>query len=179
MIFFSIEDLFYKKIILDCLAQFDPRIVSADKLKSFCEVILLIEDKKIKIIFDGEDIQLKSPCVPHDLYKSIINLVNEQTIDIQTIKYYPFKQELVSSINQGNSIKLNFISNNILNYLLQDNTGGGISKTELYNKIWPQDKTISPNKLDTHLTNTKNLIKENFNVDLKLQTTKGHIRLMY
>jgi len=179
MIFFSVADPFYKKIILDCLAQFDPKIVASDKSKSFCEVILLIDNQKIKIIFEDEGSQLKSPCASHDLYKSIINLVNEQTIDIQTIKYYPFKQEIVSNINQGNSIELNFISNNILNYLLQDNTGGGISKMELYNKIWPQDKTISINKLDTHLTNTKNLFKENFNVDLKLQTINGHIRLMY
>ena len=179
MIFFSVADFFYKKIILECLAQFDPKIVSTDKSKSFCEVVLLIEDKKIKIIFDGEAIQLKSPCASQDLYKSIINLVNEQTIDIQTIKYYPFKQEIVSSINHRNTIKLNFISNNILNYLLQDNMGGGITKTELYNKIWPQDKNISINKLDTHLTNTKNLVKENFNVDLKIQTINGNIRLMY
>ena len=179
MIFFSVADPFYKKIILDGLVQIDRSIVSVDKSNSFCEVIFLIDKKKIKINFDREGIELKNPCSFHDLYKSIVALVNERAIDIDTIKYYPFKQEITSNINNGNSFKLNYISNNILNYLLQDNTGVGIAKNELYNKIWPQDKIISVNKLDTHLTNTKNLFKENFNVDLKLQTINGNIRLIY
>ena len=178
MIFFSIADPFYKKIILNCLAQIDPKLVSTNIANSFCVVTLVIHNKKTKIIFDGADLQLINPCSSQDLYKGIITLVNEWAIDIKTTKYYPFKQEIISdSIN--NSFKLNYISNNILNYLLRDNSGIGILKTELYNKIWPKDKDISINKLDTHLTNTKNFFKEKFNVDLKFQTVHGNVRLVY
>lgn len=179
MIFFSIEDAFYQKTILDCLVQIDQKIVSADKMNSFCDVSIAVDAKKIKIIFDGESLQLTNPCSSRDLYKDIVELVSDWGINIQTIKYYPFKQEIISIIEKDNSIKLNFISNNILNHLLLDKTGLGILKSELYDHIWPQDKTLSMNKLDTHLTNTKNLFKENFNVDLKFQTINGKVRLIY
>ena len=179
MIFFSIEDAFYQKTILDCLVQIDEKIVSTDKMNSFCDVSIAVDAKKIKIIFDGESLQLTNPCFSHDLYKDIVELVSDWGINIQTIKYYPFKQEIVSIIDNNNSVKLNFISNNIINYLLRDKTGLGILKSELYNNIWPQDKNLSMNKLDTHLTNTKNVLKENFNVDLKLQTINGKVRLIY
>ena len=179
MIFFTIEDAFYQKIILDCLVQIDQKIVSAVKMNSFCDVSIAVDGKKIKINFDGESVQVTNPCFSRDLYKGIIELVSDWGINIQTIKYYPFKQEIISFIDNNNSIKLNFISNNIINYLLRDNTGLGLLKSELYDHIWPQDKTLSMNKLDTHLTNTKNLFKENFNVDLKLQTINGKVRLIY
>jgi hypothetical protein len=61
MIFFSIADPFYKKIILDCLAQIDPKLVSEINQIVFVTLSLLIDNKKIKIIFDGADLQLKNP----------------------------------------------------------------------------------------------------------------------
>ena len=44
--------------------------------------------------------------------------------------------------------------------------------------IWPQDKEILINKLDTHLTNTKNLIEEKFKIEFKYSSKKGVIELV-
>ena len=44
--------------------------------------------------------------------------------------------------------------------------------------IWPKDKDILINKLDTHLTNTKNLIEENFKIEFKYSSKKGIIDLL-
>ena len=74
-------------------------------------------------------------------------------------------------------MKLNFISNEILRnlYLYKER---GIDKNILYSSIWPQDKEILINKLDTHLTNTKNLIQDNFNIELKYASKKGIVKLL-
>ncbi len=74
-------------------------------------------------------------------------------------------------------MKLNYISNEILRnlYLYKE---GGIDKNILYSSIWPKDKEILINKLDTHLTNTKNLIQDNFNIELKYASKKGIVKLL-
>ena len=43
--------------------------------------------------------------------------------------------------------------------------------------IWSQDKDIQMNKLDTHITNLKNKIKKSLNIDLKIITNSGVLRL--
>ena len=66
-------------------------------------------------------------------------------------------------------INLNEIHNIILSnlFLNFDRT----SKEELYYFIWPKDKIYSQNKLDTHLTNLKNILcgLENFKKILRLK----------
>ena len=54
MIFFSIEDAFYQKTILDCLVQIDQKIVSADNMNSFCDVSIAVDGKKIKKVMFGD-----------------------------------------------------------------------------------------------------------------------------
>ena len=54
---------------------------------------------------------------------------------------------------------------------------GGIEKKRLYESIWPRDKDISENKLDTHLTNLRNHITNFSNHKLNFKTLKGSIKL--
>ena len=44
--------------------------------------------------------------------------------------------------------------------------------------IWPSDKNFQINKLDTHLTNLKNLIKEKLGYQINFKTIGGKIYLI-
>ena len=55
------------------------------------------------------------------------------------------------------------------------NKGEGINKTDLYKIIWPKDVNIQINKLDTHLTNLKNLLQEHFDYTIKFKSNQGKI----
>ena len=58
------------------------------------------------------------------------------------------------------------------------NIDNGVDKNYLYKTIWTQDKDIQINKLDTHITNLKNKIKKGLNIDLKIITNAGILRLI-
>ena len=53
----------------------------------------------------------------------------------------------------------------------------GIEKTKLIKKIWPKDKDIFFNKLDTHLTNLKNQLQNDLNFNLKFSSKSGILKL--
>jgi len=179
MIFFSIEEPFLKKAVLDSLVQVDENIISLNQNNSFCELKALFEKQRLKIIRDKTFLTLDGPFSLKELYDCLIHLVNDISINITKIKYYPFKQVLESSERENFSLKLNFISNCILKQVLLHKSEMGISKKDLYFHIWPKDKSISMNKLDTHLTNTKNLINDTFDSNLDFKTIIGKISLIY
>ena len=54
----------------------------------------------------------------------------------------------------------------------------GFSKEELYKIIWPNDYEISVNKLDTHFTNLKELVKLKFDINLALKSYQGSVSLI-
>ena len=44
-------------------------------------------------------------------------------------------------------------------------------------KIWPLDKDYQINKLDTHLSNFKNILMSNIKFEIQFSSTKGIIKL--
>ena len=90
------------------------------------------------------------------------------------LNYNPIKQSL--SFND-NSINLNYIHNIIMTHLTL-NLNIGINKSNLYKLIWPYDKYIQINKLDTHITNLKIKVKEFLKVDLTIISSSGVIKLI-
>jgi len=86
------------------------------------------------------------------------------------LSFFPFKSEIMK---EDKKINLTNIHRTILLYLLSSNDG--ISKIDLYQKIWPNDKECILNKLDTHLTNLKNLINQNFNIQPNIITSNRKI----
>ena len=55
------------------------------------------------------------------------------------------------------------------------NSDQGLDKIKLYKDIWPLDKDLQLNKLDTHLTNLKNHLKEKLNLNLLFFSRSGLI----
>ena len=87
-------------------------------------------------------------------YEKIEKLINEK-------KYEKAEEELQ-----------NIILNNILLYR------DGIDTDLLYQRIWKRDKSIQINKLDTHITNLKNKVKEFLKIDLTIISSTGIIKLI-
>ena len=81
-----------------------------------------------------------------DLSKEIMKI----SFDIDKLIYAPYLREIIFDETK---IYLSDIQNKILFNLIVNRDG--INKEQLYKFIWPDDKEISINKLDTHLTNLK------------------------
>jgi hypothetical protein len=109
-------------------------------------------------------------------FTQILNKINifqqNYSINIGSIYYFPFLGTL--TFNDQKSL-LSETQNHILCRLVCFKEG--IEKNILYKAIWPRDKNISENKLDTHLTNLRSHILEFSNQRLNFKTVKGSIKL--
>jgi len=54
----------------------------------------------------------------------------------------------------------------------------GVNKFSLYEKLWPEDKDLYMNKLDTHLTNLKNKIRKGLHKEIKFLTKNSNLYLV-
>ena len=75
------------------------------------------------------------------------------------------------------SLKLRNTHNLIFREILKsrDTT---IKKNILYDVIWPKDVDVQINKLDTHLTNLKTLLKVQLNYNLNFKSSGGILRFL-
>jgi hypothetical protein len=160
MIFLSSNDEFLRKKLNNLVFQINQHFIAYNLDECFINISV--------------EYSLKTPVRINGLFDAIFQLAVDKVVYINKFQFYPFKQ-IVSY--QGQEIKLNFISNIIIRNIYLHKKKG-ILKDTLYSMIWPQDKEILINKLDTHLTNTKNLIEENFKIDFKYSSKKGIIGLL-
>ena len=84
---------------------------------------------------------------------------------------------MIQEISRGaKKCKLKEIHNIIFEKVILNKKG--VDKFSLYKTIWPSDKEIYLNKLDTHLSNLKNELKNQINYELKLNSSNNILKLM-
>jgi DNA-binding response OmpR family regulator len=174
MIYLSSHDEFIQTSLNNLIFQINSHLITLDKSLSFVHIEAKNNNDHLHLLYNGKKEVIKTPIKINNIFDGIYKLIFEKTVNINDFDFYPFKQTVTY---KGNEVKLNFISNQILRnlYLHRNN---GIDKNILYASIWPKDKEILINKLDTHLTNTKNLIQDNFNIELKYASKKGIVKLL-
>jgi len=174
MIYLSSHDDFIKKSLTNLIFQINPHLITSEKDLSFVHIEVQKNNDQMYLIYNQKKEAIKTPFKTNDIFDIIYQLIFEKAVNINQFEFYPFKQIILF---KNTEIKLNFISNEILRnlYLYRQN---GIDKNILYSSIWPQDKEILINKLDTHLTNTKNLIQDNFDIEIKYASKKGILKLL-
>ena len=174
MIYLSSHDEFIQISLINLIFQINPHLITSDKDLSFVHIEAKKNNDHLHLLYNKKKEVIKIPSKINNIFDGINKLIFEKAVIINKFDFYPFKQTISY---KGNEVKLNFISNQILRnlYLHRNN---GIDKNILYASIWPQDKEILINKLDTHLTNTKNLIQDNFNIGLKYASKKGIVKLL-
>ena len=148
---------------------------------------ILVNEAHVRVlhldfISSDNDIKILSPnqepiiIVKPFHFSNIINKLNifEQKyfVNISSVKYFPFLGALMMDDQKS---LLSETQNLILSRLVCFKQG--IEKKTLYESIWPRDKNISDNKLDTHLTNLRNHIFEFSKQKLNFKTLKGSIKL--
>ena len=174
MIYLSSKDEFVQNSLTNLIKQINPLLITTIKDLSFVHIEAHQAIDQLYFAYNQKKEIIKMPVKINDIFDGIYRLIFEKAVIINGFYFFPFKQ----TINyQGHEVKLNFISNEILRnlYLYRE---GGMDKNILYSFIWPQDKEILINKLDTHLTNTKNLIQDNFDIELKYASKKGIVKLL-
>jgi len=147
--------------------QFDDQI-----FKFF--FIEIIDSKKNIVLKTSFDHDYEIPfTIDINLFKNtLIKILDNFFVQFEHANYFPNKA-LIHYNNKN--LKLGEIQNNILkNILLARN---GIKKNYLYSIIWPKDKEIAINKIDTHLTNLKNNLSNEIGLKVQFKTDQTYILL--
>ena len=137
---------------------------------------------KIEITFTQKEVMFKSihmnvkislPLTLKSFHTALMKILSDYNISFQDAFYYPINH---SVFFEGKKIVLGEIHNQILCQLIL-HQNFGIDKFDLYQKIWPNDKDIQINKLETHLTNFRNNLFSNLNLKIQFASNKGLIKL--
>ena len=131
-------------------------------------------NSSLQIKVDNNSFTLKKPFTIQLFLKQLRAIFSDKFILFGNIKYFPFSQLIKQ--NQKKII-LTEIHNSIFFELLTNKNG--IHKLDLYKKIWQNDKNININKLDTHLTNLKNELKNSIEFQLNFISTKGILKINF
>lgn len=144
------------------------------KDRYFFSMNLNIEKDNLFICGDHfEKIQFKTPTRINKIHKAFDDIACLYCIEYKKMKYFPYLNKI--TCNNVNFF-LNEIHNKIFSNVVFD-LEAGINKKDLYQFLWERDKDISINKLDTHLTNLKNLIFTNFNFLINFKSVKNILYL--
>ena len=141
---------------------------------SFATISISSNESALFIETVNDKKKISTPLSITKLFEKIDSILTEIKIDFNNLVYVPVKQNL---IYEKKSLVLGNIHNLIFSALLL-HLKSGISKNNLYEMIWPGDKSYQINKLDTHLTNLKNLINEKLGYQANFKTIEGKIYLI-
>ena len=170
-IYYHCNDVVLSKWIADIFIQQDILLNSNKNEKNSLKIYF--DQKHIRLSLNNLDKKIFLPVSFTSLKKIIFDLINTIEFDFQGLKYFPYLGIIQTF---SSKIKLSDNNNIILSNLFENNEG--ISKETLYSYLWPTNKDYSINKLDTHLTNLKNFLKQNCSLDFQFKSQKGLLKLI-
>jgi len=170
---FSSNCNFTEKNIISLLYQKGLMTSVDHKNQDFYNIQISLFDKSLEISIDNDNLNFSLPFQFHFFFSELMKKLNNLSFNYTRFIYFPFKQTIISNKKE---VQLRNTHNTIIKHLLL-NRENGISRKELYFYIWPNDKEIQINKLDTHLTNLKNYFLENLNLKLNIISQKNIVYL--
>ncbi len=168
------DDEFTLKSISHLFNQREYYYTLDETKKYFSTIKIKKFEKELQIKSFQKISTLKIPVTFNVLSSTLSNLLHDHFIDIDNIKFYPFRQSLHYKDKNTNLGNIHFI---IFSQLILSHPGT-IEKVDLYKNIWPKDKDYQMNKLDTHLTNLKNYLDEKIDLKLNFSSNSGQIKLI-
>ena len=139
--------------------------------KYFFKLKIVKTDKYIELRGPSNNLKIEIPTTIHHILDKINKLSVDFNLDINDAKFYPLKRSLVYKSKEAYLGNIHFI---IFGKLMLHRQKG-INKIDLYKEIWPFDKELQLNKLDTHLTNLKNHLKEKINFNFSFFSRSGSV----
>ena len=170
----SNDDLLLDTIIY-VLNQKNTIFTDINDINSFATISVSSNENTFLIETDNEKISITKPFVFTKLFEEISSILAKIEIYFNDLTYIPVKQ-ILNYLDK--SLVLGDIHNLIFSTLLL-HLKSGVNKSFLYELIWPNDKNFQINKLDTHLTNLKNLINEKLEYQINFKTIDGKIYLIF
>lgn len=166
---------FFTEKFIDVLQQKNLFIVDLSNKKFLPDLTLEHDNSVLEIKYNNkEKIKFNMPYDINDVCNNFLNLLSSYSINFKDCNYFPYAKK----INFNNLDKKLNETHNIIFSNLMLNQIEGMSKLNLYKNIWPKDKEIFMNKLDTHLTNLKNYLASDLNFSLNFMTVKGQLNLI-
>ena len=172
MIIFKSVDSFLEIHFNNLIRQLN--LYGVDINKNFISIDLITNNDQLIVDVVDEHIKFNLPLNFNEFFVFLKKKLISTFLTIENIKFYPFKNLIV--YNDSN-FYLKDIHNIIFSNLILD-IDRGINKTDLYKILWPLDKDISINKLDTHLTNLKNQIYDNLKLQLQINSKNNLLKLI-
>ena len=167
------NQLFYLTKIYDLLKQNNISVTHNKNKSFFKEINFKIEKNIIKISTSENQVEIKTPTNINTFYSEVIKLLKSVSVKLNKIEYFPILNQIDF---YNNKLNLGVIHNTIFSNLLL-NLKGGVDKVELYKTIWPNDKEIHINKLDTHLTNLKSTLSDKLKLNIKIYSDNQNVIL--
>tara|TARA_Y200000002_G_scaffold186626_1_gene154068 strand:- start:222 stop:752 length:531 start_codon:yes stop_codon:yes gene_type:complete len=168
------NDEFTLKSISHLFNQREYYYTLDDNKKYFFIVKIKKFEKELQIKSHQKISTLKIPVTFNVLSAALSKLLHDHSIEIGSIKFYPYRQSLHYKDRYTNLGNIHFI---IFSQLILSHPDT-IEKEDLYKNIWPKDKEYQMNKLDTHLTNLKNYLDEKIDIKLNFSSISGKIKLI-
>lgn len=161
------------KKISDLLYQKGLYIIDNENKNFFLNINIDDREDSVLLISREKSYKFIKPIDFMEIYSKIILIILDVEFNFNHLTYFPFRNLI---LNEKNKINLGEKHNLIFSYLLI-NQQAGISKFNLYKKIWPEDVDMQINKLDTHLTNLKKFLKTELDYDLNVKSQKNILKL--
>ena len=140
----------------------------------FSKIFIHSNKKNIEIIYNDKNYKISKPFKYDKIFSCIINNLSVFYFQFHRSYYYPVKQIFIF---EKKSVRLGKIHHEILSNLLL-RYKDGINKFDLYQIIWPEDKDMSINKLETHITNLKNLLHSKVGFSFDIPSNSGQLRII-
>jgi hypothetical protein len=173
MFLIETDDLLVASSISSILKQ-KGFIHTLEKDEKYFFILKIIKiDKYIELKSSLSNLKIETPTTITHILDKINKLFVDFNVDINDAKFYPLKQSLVYKNKEAYLGNIHFI---IFSKLMLHREKG-INKIDLYREIWPLDKELQLNKLDTHLTNLKNHLKEKINFNFLFFSRSGSVYL--
>tara|TARA_Y200000002_G_scaffold301088_1_gene256179 strand:- start:1129 stop:1653 length:525 start_codon:yes stop_codon:yes gene_type:complete len=166
------DNYLVKQTLTDYLEKKNFSLVSENEIY-FTKIKVCETEKNICLTIDDLKKEISLPVDLNLLSSEILKTIADVSLSISNYQYFPF-QRLVK--NSKKKSLLSDIQNIILNTILLCKEG--IDKDHLYKKIWKRDKSIQINKLDTHLTNLKNKLKDDLDLNVNFHSHEKKLRLL-
>ena len=165
------DNLLIKTSISSILKQ-KGFIHSLEKNEKYFFILKIIQiDKYIELRSSSSHIKVDIPTTAQHILDKINKLFVDFNLGINDAKFYPLKRSLIYKNKEAYLGNIHFI---IFSKLMLHRKKG-INKIDLYKEIWPLDKELQLNKLDTHLTNLKNHLKDKINFDFLFFSRFGSV----
>lgn len=165
---------FYQEQILSLLKQENFNVTNDPNISNFCKINFEISNKNLTLKIENREITINTPCLLSSIIKNLDSLLKNYYIKVSDFNFYPYMQKILF---KEKVLILGNLHNIIFKNLLLNLKSQNLNKNQLYFMLWPKDKSLNMNKLDTHITNLKNLVNEKLGKQLDITSDKNIIRL--